>query len=96
LFVSELFNHVYRAKLSVDALLWEQRLQMEKATSVCLLQTENGNGKLQFVCCKWKRKNRKFVFLWLANDNQKSTIYVTANMPLYADILQKVHYPAVA
>ncbi len=26
------------------------------ATSVGLLQTENENGKLPFVCCKWKRK----------------------------------------
>jgi hypothetical protein len=30
--------------------------------SVRLLQTENRNGKLPFVCWKWKRKKQKFVF----------------------------------
>ncbi len=31
--------------------------QWKTATSVYFLQTENGNGKLPFVCCKRKRKN---------------------------------------
>jgi hypothetical protein len=28
----------------------------EMETCICLLQMENGNGKLSFVCCKQKRK----------------------------------------
>ncbi len=31
---------------------------MEMEISVCLLQMENGNGKLSFVCCKQKQKSK--------------------------------------
>jgi hypothetical protein len=48
------------------------------ATSVCLLQTENGNSKLPFVCCKRKRKTEKFCFPWSANDKRSSMITVSA------------------
>ncbi len=37
--------------------------------SVRLLQTENRNSKLLFVCWKWKRKT-KVCFPWLANKNR--------------------------
>jgi hypothetical protein len=39
-------------------------------TSVCLLQTENGNGKLPFVCCKQKMETANFR-LFTANGNGK-------------------------
>jgi hypothetical protein len=48
-------------------------------------QTENGsNGKQQlpFVCCKQKRKT-EVCFPWSANDNQQSTIGVSANVSIY-------------
>ncbi len=37
------------------------------ATTVCFLQTENGNGKLPFVCCKRKQKTN-ICLPWSAND----------------------------
>jgi hypothetical protein len=55
---------------------------MEKGTVtyVYFLQLENGNGKLQFVCCKQKIED---CFPWSANDKQLSTIAVSANVPIY-------------
>jgi hypothetical protein len=53
------------------------------ATPICFLQTENGNGKLPFLCCKRKRITG-VRFPWLANDKQKLTITASANMPIYA------------
>ncbi len=62
----------------------------ENVTSVCWLQTENGNGKLLLFVC-WKRK-RSFVFLGrqTINDNQRllfqqmcpSMIYTHAHLAL--------------
>jgi hypothetical protein len=48
------------------------------ATSVCLLQTENRNNKLQYVSCKRKRKTKACLFGWQA------TIAVSAKVPVYA------------
>ncbi len=53
--------------------IWNWR---KMAILVCLLQTENkGNCKLPCVSCKRKRK-RKFLFPWSANDKRLSTILV--------------------
>jgi hypothetical protein len=42
------------------------------ATSVRLLQTKNGNGKLLLICCKQKHKTETEVcFPWSANDKQQ-------------------------
>ncbi len=38
------------------------------ATSVCLLQMENGNGQLPFVSCKRKWKTE--VYPWSASDKR--------------------------
>jgi hypothetical protein len=40
---------------------------MGAATYVCFQQTENGNSKLPFVCCKWKWKT-DVSFPWSANN----------------------------
>jgi hypothetical protein len=45
------------------------RAERKTPTSVCLLQTENGNDQLPFVCCKWKRKT-EVCFPWSANDKR--------------------------
>jgi hypothetical protein len=51
------------------------------ATSVCFLKTENGNGKLPFVCCKRKQK---WTFVFLSRQVINSTmIAVLANVPIY-------------
>jgi hypothetical protein len=55
---------------------------METTTSVCCLQMENGNGKLSFVCLKWKRKT-EVCFPWSADDKRYLTIAVSANVPIY-------------
>jgi hypothetical protein len=52
---------------------------------VCLLQMENGNGKLPFVAVNENIK-QKFVFLWSANDKRLSTIVVSANVPIYSPV----------
>jgi hypothetical protein len=53
-------------------------LQTEDGTKkqfiVCLLQTEYGNGKLPFVCCKRKQKT-EVCFPWSADDNRLSGIF---------------------
>jgi hypothetical protein len=41
-------------------------------TSVCLMQTENGNGQLPFVCCKQKMDTENFR-LFAAYRNGKRT-----------------------
>jgi hypothetical protein len=46
-----------------------KRNKRKTATSLCLLQTENGNGKLPFVYCKWKRKTEIY-FPCLTNDKR--------------------------
>ncbi len=46
-------------------------------TSVCLLQMENGNGKLLFVCCKPKGK-MEVCFPWSVSDKRESTIAVSS------------------
>jgi hypothetical protein len=46
-----------------------RKQQTEKTTSVCLLQTENGNGKLPFLCCKRKQKT-EVVVPWSTNGNR--------------------------
>jgi hypothetical protein len=44
--------------------------------------TENGTGKLPFVCCKQKWKTQ-ICFPWSAKAKRQSTIAVSANMPIY-------------
>jgi hypothetical protein len=56
---------------------------METATSVCLLKTENGNGKLPFVILKPRKRKTEVCFPWSANDEQLSTFF-SANVPIYA------------
>jgi hypothetical protein len=41
------------------------RLQALHKTAICLLQTENVNGKLPFACFKLETED---CFPWLAND----------------------------
>jgi hypothetical protein len=45
----------------------------------CLLQTENGNGKLPVVC--WKRKTEA-CFPFSANDKRQSMIAVSASVQI--------------
>jgi hypothetical protein len=49
----------------------------EKGNSYLMLQMENGNSKLQFICCIQKQKT-KVCFPWLANNKSLSTIAVSA------------------
>ncbi len=50
-----------------------------------LLQTENENGKLPFVCCKRKRKT-EVCFVWPSYDKRLSTIAVPVNLPIFAEL----------
>jgi hypothetical protein len=47
--------------------LMENKTKRRTTTSACLLQTEIGNGKLMFVCCKQKQKT-EVCYPWTAND----------------------------
>jgi hypothetical protein len=58
---------------------------MKTEASICLLQTENENGKLLFVCCKRKRKT-EVCFRWPSYDKWLSSIDVSANVPIYAEL----------
>ncbi len=59
-----------------------KRNKRKTATFVCLLQMENGNGKLSLVCCKWKWR-MEVCFPWTANDKLLSTLAVSANIAIY-------------
>jgi hypothetical protein len=65
----------------------QKYLYLEIATSVCMLQTENGYGKLPFVAAngnvKWK-----FFFPCSANDKRQSTIAVSAKVPIYVNYMK--------
>ncbi len=56
-----IFHYLYR--FSIYMFIWGKRNQQKKATSICLLQTENRSGKLPFVFCKRKTE----VFFSLAS-----------------------------
>jgi hypothetical protein len=45
----------------------------EKATFVCFLQMDKGNGKLSLVCCKRKQKI-DVCFPWSVNDNSNRRV----------------------
>ncbi len=49
--------------------LFAANRKRKRQTSVCSLRTENGNGKLPFLCCKRKQKTEVY-FPWLGNDRQ--------------------------
>ncbi len=57
----------------------------ENGNFLYFLQTENGHGKLPFVCSKQKRK-KDVSFPWSANDKRLWTIVVSANVPIYRQI----------
>jgi hypothetical protein len=59
-----------------------KRNKWNMAISVSLLQIENGNAKLPFVCCilKWKTE---ICFPSLANDKRFLTSAVSAKVPIY-------------
>ncbi len=59
--------------------------QQKTAISVCLLQTENGNGKLHFVCCKRKRIT-EVCFPWWANDKRNRRMPFQQKCPSMNDI----------
>jgi hypothetical protein len=63
-----------------------RRGEMEKkwkaATSVCLLHTENRNGELPLFAANGNGK-WKVCFTWSENNNRKSTIASSANLPIY-------------
>jgi hypothetical protein len=51
----------------------------EDGTSICLLQTENRNDKFPLVCWEMGKENGNLFSLV-----SKSTIAVSANVPIYA------------
>jgi hypothetical protein len=53
----------------------------QTAASVCLLQTENGNGQLPFVYANGNGK-RKIVFLGQQNINGNRRLLFPANVPI--------------
>jgi hypothetical protein len=52
------------------------------ATSVCLLQTENGNSKLLFVCSKSKTENES-LFSLLGKQQTVINDFCFSNMSIY-------------
>jgi hypothetical protein len=44
-------------------LLFAANGRRKQQSTISLLQTEDGNGKLPIVCCKWKRKTEVCFFL---------------------------------
>ncbi len=63
-----------------------KRNERKTTTSFCLLQTEDGNGKLPLVFLQTENGNWTFVFLGRQIINGNTTFGVPANVPIYTRI----------